>query len=114
MVHQWPRWGPLLGHMRQMEGWWKAELLTAIEAWCWSLDAPQDFWPRPEVKPREFGRGKSQQTPDIVVAPIGKDGEGFESAAGPRVWLEIKERGTWWGSAGRSGPSRVSLGTLSR
>lgn len=95
ILHQRPRWGPLLGHKSQYEGWWKAEFALALENWCWQFNLPY-FWCKTEPQPRDVGIGdqKSKKSTDLVVAP--GSSSGIDINAGPRVWVEIKERGTWW------------------
>src|SRR5262245_35276901 len=80
LVHQRPRWGALLGHQRQYEGWWKAEMALAIESWTWradQLDPP--FYVRAEAKPRDFGL--TPPTADLVVAQMKKDFTDFDHDA---------------------------------
>jgi hypothetical protein len=97
LIHQRARWGPLLGHS-QYEGWWKAELASALASWCWSDAAPD---PRLEVV---FEPRQSRALPtapkglaDLLVAPSTPDGVDIDcELPGPHVWIEVKERGWWW------------------
>lgn len=97
LVHQRARWAALFAHQHQYEGWWKAEFALALESWCWRLDLPEPTWVLTEIKPRDFAIGETKQSVDFLV------GRWIESQRDlspdpPRVWLEIKERGTWWGN----------------
>ncbi len=100
LLHQRGRWGPLLGHGRQYEGWWKAEMAMALESWCWRHDLPSEFGVYPEAKPRDYGLGDTSLSVDLLLAPWGRSPE--RDAAGPRVWIELKERSWWWGNAGKA------------
>ena len=101
LVHQATRWGPLLGNWRGFEGWWKAEFVTALQAWCWTYELPRDFWVVAEAKPRDYNLGDTGQAPDILVAPWSDENNCMDYESGPRVWIEIKERGTWWNNAAK-------------
>ncbi len=100
VLHQRARWGALLGHQRQFEGWWKAEFAAALEAWTWSSRVPDPgFGVLVEPKPRDFGAvdGDCREAADLAIAPWGDDqAVGYERR--PRLWIEIKTRATWWGS----------------
>ncbi len=92
------RWCRLLGiGSHQWEGWWKGELAMAIEDWAWGRRARGALAVDAEVKPRDFGLCKSRDSVDLVVGPRGENGLDLKKA-GPRVWLELKDRATWWTS----------------
>jgi hypothetical protein len=95
LVHQRPRWATLCGHQHQMEAWWRAEFLIALESWCWRWDLPEETWVLPEAKPRDYGVGTSRESIDLLVAPWDENSRCMRKE--PRVWIEIKERATWWG-----------------
>lgn len=101
LVHQRARWAALFGHQHQYEGWWKAEFYLALESWCWRTDLPEPTWVRSEVKPRDHGIGGTKQSIDLLVARW-DDTTGDIRPDPPRVWVEIKERGTWWGDPGKA------------
>jgi hypothetical protein len=96
LVHQRSRWAALFAHHHQYEGWWKAEFALALESWCWRMDLPEPTWVLSEVKPRDHGVGESKRSMDILVGRWLED-EQIVSRDHARVWLELKERGTWWG-----------------
>jgi hypothetical protein len=99
LVHQRPRWGALLGHQRQYEGWWKAEMALAIESWSWRED--QKDWPAyvwPEAKPKAVGFTGAPPTADLMVGRMNDTYTEFDTDARPRLWIELKERSTWWGT----------------
>lgn len=100
LVHQRARWAALFGHQHQYEGWWKAEFAIALESWCWRLDLPATTWVLTEVKPRDHGVGEGKQSMDILVG-CWDDGQKRICPDSPRVWIEIKERGTWWAGGPR-------------
>lgn len=106
LIHQRSRLGTLLGHNSQYEGWWKAEFALALESWCWQFNLPY-FWCATEPKPKNAGIGNSDKSTDLVVAPGSQ--RKMNLKAGPRVWIEIKERGTWW-----DGNANKALGTANR
>jgi hypothetical protein len=102
LIHQRNRWGPLLGHKRQYEGWWKAELAAALESWAWSWDLPS-FGILPEAKPRDFKiAGAESGAVDLVVAPWDNKQGKILFDQQPRTWIELKERGTWWGDPAKA------------
>jgi hypothetical protein len=107
VLHQRARWGALLGHQRQFEGWWKAEFAAALEAWTWSSRVPDPgFCVLVEPKPRDFRAvdGDCREAADLAIAPWGDDGQDVSEGQGtrdgqrPRLWIELKTRATWWGS----------------
>jgi hypothetical protein len=105
LIHQRGKWGPLLGHQRQYEGWWKAEFALALESWAMSFTPPMPtkfYWVVPEAKPRDAGLGTSAQAVDLAVVPHSHERDGQDMEATPRVWIEIKERGDWWGNADKA------------
>jgi len=106
LVHQRARWGALLAHQRQYEGWWKAEFRLALESWCWRSDLPEPTRVRSEEKPRNHGVGASPKSVDLLISQRSDDAG--DMLPRPRVWVEIKERGTWWGNA------RKALGESNR
>lgn len=97
LVHQRARWGALMGHQHQYEGWWKAEFRLALESWCWRSDLPEPTWVQSEKKPSNYWVGTTRESVDLLVGRWSE--ERAEILPGPRVWIEIKERGTWWGDA---------------
>jgi hypothetical protein len=98
LVHQRARWGALLAHQRQYEGWWKAEMALALESWTWRADRQtKPMYVLPEAKPRDFEIDDGPSSADLLVAPVNKSLNDFDYKARPRVWIELKERGTWWG-----------------
>lgn len=110
LVHQRARWGTLLGHQRQYEGWWKAEMAQALESWTWRVDRlgwPMDV--RAEAKPVDFDLASGPPSADLVVARMRDDLKDFDYKARPRVWIELKERGTWWGTS--AGAAAKAFGT---
>lgn len=110
LVHQRARWGALLAHQRQYEGWWKAEIALALESWTWRADRlanPMDILS--EAKPRDFGIKDGPPSADLLVAPVNKMLNDFDYTARPRVWIELKERGTWWGT--KAGRAAKAFGT---
>jgi hypothetical protein len=110
LVHQRPRWGTLLAHQRQYEGWWKAEMALALESWAWRADLqahPMDVLP--EAKPCDFGLDNAPPSADLLIAPVNGELNDFDYAKTPRVWLELKERGTWWGT--KKGHAAKAFGT---
>lgn len=110
LVHQRARWGALLGHQRQYEGWWKAEMALAIESWSWRADKlAEPVYVRPETKPRDFGLDQAPPQADLVVARMKSDFSDFDYKAKPRLWIELKERGTWWGET--EGYAKKAFGT---
>lgn len=98
LVHQRARWGALLAHQHQYEGWWKAEFALALESWCFRLDLPEPTRIWTEAKPRDHGIGQRRQFIDILIARWSVD-KRRAIPEPPRVWIELKERGTWWGNA---------------
>jgi hypothetical protein len=96
LIHQRHRWGPLLTRSRQYEGWWKAELITALDKWHWASDLKRQFGVLSEVKPRDVGLGAGSGSVDVVIAPRQAGSEWASAERTPRVWIELKERGTWW------------------
>ena len=96
LVHQRARWASLFGHQHQYEGWWKAEFFLAVESGCWRMDLPEATWVNSEVKPRDHGVGDGKQSIDLLVARWCEQTDCVH-AEPPRLWIEIKERGTWWG-----------------
>ena len=112
LVHQRARWGSLLGHQRQYEGWWKAEMALALESWTWRED--RQAWPvyvQPEAKPAAFDLA-GPATVDLVVARVNSALNDFDYRARPRVWIELKERGTWWGTS--AGDAAKAFGTANK
>lgn len=101
LLHQRQRWGTLLGHQRGYEGWWKAECAAALENWCWR-QGPVTYGVLPEAKPVDFGLSLERPV-DLLVAPWDDEARELKPAGGPRVWIELKERGTWWGN----GPAKA-------
>jgi hypothetical protein len=97
LIHQRSRWFNITNHERQFEGWWKAEFVTALESWTYSIGLPS-FGVLPEAKPRRFGLTTSKQSADILIAPWDNQTANFSSNT-PRLWIDIKERGTWWPNA---------------
>lgn len=103
LVHQRLRWGYLLGHQRQYEGWWKAEMAAALESWSWRADLQDSpVWVRAEMKPAKFGVRGGPPSSDLVVARVNETFTDFDYTTRPRVWIELKERGTWWGNAAKA------------
>lgn len=101
LVHHRARWGHLLGHQRQYEGWWKAEMAQALESWTWRADLwESSIGVLPEAKPRDFGIDAGPPTADLLVTRWDTNSKRFDTTARPRVWIELKERGTWWGETG--------------
>lgn len=101
LVHQRGRWANLLAHQHQVEGWWKAEFALALESWCWRQDHPEPVWVFSEVKPRDHGIGTGRDSVDLMVARW-SESERRVQREPPRIWIEIKERGTWWGSPAKA------------
>ena len=100
LVHQRARWGALLGHQRQYEGWWKAEMALALESWTWRADQLScPMYVRPEAKTADFFLDNGPSSADLLIAPVNKELTDFDYKARPRVWVELKERGTWWGTS---------------
>lgn len=113
LVHQRARWGALLGHRRQYEGWWKAEMAQALESWSWREDQLETpHYVLAEAKPADFGVEAGPASADLVVARMAPDFEDFDYAARPRVWIELKERGTWWGET--PGAAAKAFGTANK
>jgi hypothetical protein len=110
LVHQRVRWGALMSHRRQYEGWWKAEFRLALDSWCWRFDLPQPTRILSEEKPRNYGIGDSAGSVDILVGCCSTQRN--ELSPGPRIWVEIKERGTWWNNA-RKGLGEANKGLRS-
>jgi hypothetical protein len=107
LVHQRERWGSVCSNEHDYEGWWKAELRRALESWCWQLGHPgSDAWVLTEVKPREYDLGTSAESVDLVV---GEWSDQKAKLVPPRIWIELKERGTWWGG----GPKKALAGFVS-
>ena len=105
LIHQRPRWGTLLGHERQFEGWWKAELATALESWTWRADLQaHPFAVRVEAKPRDFNlvEEADRRSVDLLVAPWSDSDWDFVPKGKPRAWIELKTRATWWGPASKA------------
>jgi hypothetical protein len=74
-------------HQRQFETWWKFELATHL----WDLAAQLDA----AVFVECLGRA------DVVLACV-KEGSGvtqIDMCRSPRIPIELKTLGTWWGSA---------------
>src|SRR5947208_2580977 len=94
LVHQRARWATLFAHQHQYEGWWKAEFALALESWCWRTDLPEPTWLLSEVKPSAHGVGETKQSIDLLIARWLQDKDDV-SHDPPRIWVEIKERGTW-------------------
>ena len=108
LVHQRHKWGPLMGHGRHYEGWWKAEAALALESWAWRQDLPINFGVLPEAKPKNVGFGDDGAAADLLVAPF-RNGR-VDVTATPRVWIELKERHTWWGNVNKAlGASNAGL-----
>ena len=99
VVQERPKWAFLVGHCRNYEAWWKAELALALEHWTWSFRG-EKLGPElgfvTEAKPRDYGFGTSQAAVDLLVGPWSEDSEDVRRDGGPRVWIELKERGDWW------------------
>jgi len=96
LLHQRQRWGTLLGHRRGYEGWWKAECAAALESWCWR-EGPVPYGVLPEAKPSDFGLSLERPV-DLLVAPWDREKRALKLTGGPRAWIELKERGTQWGT----------------
>jgi hypothetical protein len=97
LVHQRSRWASLFAHQNQYEGWWKAEFALALESWCWRLDLPEPTWVRTEVKPKDYGVGATGQSIDVLVGRWSQEAQSLINEP-PMVWIELKERATWWGN----------------
>lgn len=105
LIHQQPRWGVLVGQQRQLEAWWKHEIVSALQAWTWAWERDRAYWVASEIKPREWSVGvDSGEAVDVLIAPWREDetSPGWDQEEGNRVWLELKERGTWWGNPGKA------------
>lgn len=100
LVHQRQRWATAVGHQRGYEAWWKVEFATALESWCWR-SADRGFGVLPEAKLSAFGLTGGQAV-DLLVAPWNAAGGSVRSDEYPRVWIELKERGTWWGGPAKA------------
>jgi hypothetical protein len=108
LIHQRHRWGILDAHRRQYEGWWKAECALAIENWAWVRRPPDELVAfAVEPKPSDYSpcgvrlNDQSRGTPDrhaadLLVGPWSDEVGGVSLDRGPRVWIELKVRGTWW------------------
>jgi|GEM_PF-4655077 len=106
LIHQRQRWSVLLRHQRQREAWWKAEFAMALESWAWSIDSANNS--NAEIKngiSGEYGvytevkLGQTDSRVDLLVAPWPAE---KKHSGPPRVWIELKERGTWWGNANKA------------
>jgi hypothetical protein len=106
LVHQRERWGSVCSNEHDYEGWWKAELRRALESWCWQLGHPGvDTWVLTEAKPRDHCKFvTSSESVDLVVGEW--SGQALTT---PRIWIELKQRGTWWGG----GPKKALDGFVS-
>jgi hypothetical protein len=105
LIHQRGKWGPLLGHQHQYEGWWKAEFSLALESWAQSFTPPMPskfFWVIPEAKPHWAGFDTGAQAVDLAVVPHSEEDDTWDMKATPRVWIEIKERADWWNNADKA------------
>lgn len=96
LIHQRQRWGALLRHAHGYEGWWKAECAAALENWCWRR-GPTAYCVVPEARPRNFGLSLKRPI-DLLVAPWDEEEKTLKLRGGPRAWIELKERGTRWGT----------------
>src|SRR5690348_10463018 len=96
LIHQRPRWAHLMLHGHQYEGWWKAEMRSALDAWCCRVPAPGKFGVISEVKPKRYQLGDSAHSFDLVVGAWDLSRRSVDLSHGPRVWIELKERATWW------------------
>jgi hypothetical protein len=108
LIHQRHRWGIMLGHERQYEGWWKVEIAMALESWCWMRDNQlnKQFGIMAEAKPKNF-EFRSDETikkigdvaADILIAPWSDEDNKISLIETPRIWIELKTRATWWGES---------------
>lgn len=97
VLHQRPRWGILLESERQYEGWWKAEMMMALEGWTWSKGViEKGLGVGVEMKPKQLGLHWSGRLVDLYVGPWGEKGPFQCDHESPRVWIELKTRATWW------------------
>src|SRR5262249_11596526 len=76
----------------------------ALESWCFRLDLPEPTRVLSEVKPKNHGINGASGSVDLLVARW-SDEEQRIIKEPPRVWIELKERGTWW-VGGASKPLR--------
>ena len=104
LIHQQPRWGVIVGQQRQLEAWWKHEMVSALQAWTWSFQRVQEYAVECEIKPKNHlpTEDGSQESVDILVAPWDADANDWNRKTGDRVWVELKERGTWWGGPNKA------------
>ncbi|WP_248345788.1 hypothetical protein [Anaeromyxobacter paludicola] len=108
LVHQRQRWATAVAHQRGYEAWWKVEFATALESWCWRAD-DSGFGVLPEARFSDFGL-RTDQAADILVAPWNSKEGSIRRDEYPRVWVELKERGTWWGGPAKAfGPANKGL-----
>ena len=102
LIHNRPSWGPLMHHGHNYEGWWKAQIALAIENCSWSHTAtgPIDtsFGVEPERKLKSVGLKDHGIQADLHVAPWDDDSDSFLKGGTPRIWIELKQRGTHWES----------------
>lgn len=95
-------WCRLARHQRQWEGWWKAEIVLALETWARSRKRSPGYGVAAEQKPRAYALSQSRASTDILLAPWDNKLGRLSMTAAPRVWLELKSRGTWWGPAAKA------------
>jgi hypothetical protein len=73
-------------------------MALALESWTWRADRlERPLYARAEPKPSAFGVEGGPPTADLVVAGMNEKFDDFDYKTTPRVWIELKERGTWWG-----------------
>ena len=114
LIHHRPSWGPLMHHGHLYEGWWKAQLALAIENWSWSYTATgsndTSFGVEPERKLKSVGLEDHGIQADLHVAPWDDDSDCFLKGGTPRVWVELKQRGTHWESPEKAyGPANSGI-----
>jgi hypothetical protein len=97
LIHQRSRWAHLLLHRHQYEGWWKAELRSALDGWCCQIPSMGSVGVLSEVKPKSYGVGNTNHSFDLVIGLKNPKTGAVDLGFGPRIWIELKERGTWWG-----------------
>ena len=108
LLHKRSVWGTFGRRKHHFEAWWQLEMALALEAWCWSSRAELGYQALVEQSAARIRRAGTRRREnihkrfDLVVVPEleGEDKPDFKS--GPRVWVELKERATWWDRADRA------------